>query len=137
MTLAPSYLVEFKGPEAGINKETLEKSRGRFQQKIESYRRLLDEGIRIGVGSDSGTPLNGHDDFAREIELMVEHGGIPALEAIRSATQFGAVLLGCDDRIGTVEPGKSADLVVLAADPLESIPNIRKVERVFVRGAAV
>lgn len=136
MTLAAPYLVEFMGPEAGLKPEVLEKSRGRFKQKVESYKMLLCEGIRIGVGSDAGTPLNGHHDFAREIELMVQEGGISPLEAIRSATQLGAVLLGWEDRIGTVEEGKLADLVVLSENPLEDINNLRCVEMVFVSGKA-
>jgi len=136
ITLAAPYLVEFMGPEAGIKPEVLKKSRGRFQQKIKSYKMLLEEGIRIGVGSDAGTPLNEHHDFAREIELMVQEGGISPLEAIQAATQLGATLLGWEDRIGTVEEGKLADLVVLSGNPLDDIKNLRCVEMVFVNGKA-
>ena len=95
---------------------------------------LMEKGIRIGVGSDAGTPLNEHHDFARELELMVQEGGISPLEAIQAATQLGAVLLGCEDRIGTVENGKLADLVVLSGDPLANIKNLRTVEMVFING---
>jgi len=137
MTLAAPYLVEFMGSEAGLKPEVLEKSRGRFKQKVESYKTLLGEGIRIGVGSDAGTPLNEHHDFAREIELMVQEGDISPLEAIRSATQLGAVLLGWEDLIGTVEEGKLADLVVLSGNPLDDIENLRCVEMVFVGGEEV
>ena len=98
---------------------------------------LMEEGILIGVGSDAGTPLNGHHDFAREIELMVQEGGVLPLEAIRAATQFGASLLGWADRIGTVEEDKLADLVVLSGDPLENIMNLRRIEMVFVNGKRV
>jgi imidazolonepropionase-like amidohydrolase len=136
ITLAAPYLVEFMGSKAGIKPEVLEKSRGRFQQKIKSYKMLMEKGIRIGVGSDAGTPLNEHHDFAREIELMVQEGGISPLEAIQAATQLGAMLLGCEDRIGTVEKGKLADLVILSEDPLADIKNLRTVEMVFINGKA-
>ena len=134
ITLAAPYLVEFMGSKAGIKPEVLEKSRGRFQQKIKSYKMMQENGIRIGVGSDAGTPLNEHHDFAREIELMVREGGISPLEAIRAATQLGATLLGWEDRIGTIEKGKLADLVVLSEDPLSDIQNLRSVEMVFING---
>ncbi|MBW1995417.1 MAG: amidohydrolase family protein [Deltaproteobacteria bacterium] len=137
ITLTPPYLIEFMGSDTGIKPEILEKSRGRFSQKLSSFKMLLEEGIPIGVGSDAGTPLNGHHDFAREIELMVQHGGVSPLEAIRSATQLGARLLGWEDRIGTVDEGKLADLVVLSGDPLENIVNLRRIEMVFKNGKRV
>jgi imidazolonepropionase-like amidohydrolase len=136
ITLAAPYLVEFMGSKAGIKPEVLEKSRGRFQQKIKSYKMLQENGIPIGVGSDAGTPLNEHHDFAREIELMVQEGGLSPLEAIQAATQLGATLLGWEDRIGTIEKGKLADLVVLSEDPLSDIQNLRSVEMVFINGKA-
>lgn len=91
----------------------------------ENYRlwmRFLDEykdrGGRVTTGSDSGYiyKLYGFG-YVRELELLQEAGFHP-LEVVRSATLMGAEALGLDDRIGSVEPGKLADLVVVPANPL-------------------
>src|ERR1700730_13251043 len=66
----------------------------------------------------------------REIELLVEAGFTP-VEAIQVATQNGARYLGRDTQIGTVEPGKRADLAVIKGDPSRNIAEIENVEVVF------
>src|SRR5206468_12937223 len=69
----------------------------------------------------------------RQIELLVEAGFTP-LEAISIGTLNGAKFLGREARIGSIAPGKQADLVVVAGDPSKSIADIRRVETVFKRG---
>ena len=69
----------------------------------------------------------------REIELLVEAGLTP-LEAIQVGTQNGAVYLGQQDRIGTLAPGKQADLVLIKGDPSKNIDDIENVETVFKAG---
>ncbi len=69
----------------------------------------------------------------RAIELLVEAGFSP-VEAIQIATQNGAKYLGLSDRLGTIEPGKQADLVVINGNPAQSIADIRHVELVFKQG---
>jgi imidazolonepropionase-like amidohydrolase len=59
------------------------------------------------------------------------------MQAIVSATRNGAIAAGLADRIGTIETGKAADLVLLRASPLEDIRNIRQIERVIARGRLV
>ena len=68
-----------------------------------------------------------------EIEQLSD-AGLGPIEAIRSATGRAAEALGADDEIGTVEEGKIADLVLLAADPSEDIKNLRTTEIVIVNG---
>jgi imidazolonepropionase-like amidohydrolase len=96
--------------------------------------RIVDElhraGVPIVAGTDGGIP--GHS-LHREIELYVEAGMTP-LEAIRSATAVSARAMGLDGELGTVEVGKRADLVVLDANPLERISNIRAVRWVVANG---
>ncbi len=70
----------------------------------------------------------------REVELLVEAGFTP-LEAIRIATQNGARYLGRDKQVGTVAPGKQADLIVVRGDPSHDIKDIENVEVVFKDGA--
>jgi len=69
----------------------------------------------------------------RNIELLVEAGFSP-VEAIRIATLNGAIYMGRDASVGSIEPGKAADLVVLGGNPAEKIENMEKVELVFKDG---
>jgi cytosine/adenosine deaminase-related metal-dependent hydrolase len=80
----------------------------------------------------NGAVLPGFGD-QREIELLVEAGFTPA-EAIHIATENGAIYLGQQDRIGTVAPGKQADLVLIKGDPSKQIADIENVETVFKSG---
>jgi hypothetical protein len=80
----------------------------------------------------NGGVLPGFGD-QREVELLVEAGFTP-VEAIHIATENGATYLGRDDRIGTLAPGKQADLVLIKGDPSKSINDIEKVETVFKAG---
>jgi hypothetical protein len=80
----------------------------------------------------NGGVLPGFGD-QREIELLVEAGFAP-VEAIQIATENGAVYLGQQDRIGTLSPGKQADLVVIKGDPSKKIEEIENVETVFKGG---
>jgi Amidohydrolase family len=80
----------------------------------------------------NGGVLPGFGD-QREVELLVE-AGFTAVEAIKIATENGAVYLGQQDRIGTLAPGKQADLVVIKGDPSKSIEEIENVETVFKAG---
>ena len=80
----------------------------------------------------NGGVLPGFGD-QREIELLVEAGFTP-LEAIHVATENGATYLGRQDRIGTLAPGKQADIVLIKGDPSRNIDDIEKVETVFKAG---
>jgi imidazolonepropionase-like amidohydrolase len=80
----------------------------------------------------NGGVLPGFGD-QREIELLVEAGFTP-VEAIHIATENGALYLGQRDRIGTLAPGKQADLVLIKGDPSRRIDEIENVETVFKAG---
>ena len=80
----------------------------------------------------NGAVLAGYGD-QREVELLVEAGFTP-LEALKIASLNGATFLGAQDRIGTIAPGKDADLVVVRGDPSKNIADIEQVEVVFKAG---
>ena len=91
-------------------------------------------GVPIVAGTDAGTSgvvwgFSLHD----EIELLVK-AGLSSEEALASATRLPATWLAIDDKIGTVEVGKYADLLLLEANPLDNITNTRKISGVFVNG---
>ena len=88
-------------------------------------------GVRFATGTDTW------DSIARELELMVSEMGLSPMEAIVAATRDSAIGLGLQSEIGTLEPGKAADLVQLEADPLADIVNIRRVRRVWKSGKLV
>jgi imidazolonepropionase-like amidohydrolase len=91
---------------------------------------MHDAGVRIVAGTDYGLP---GFSLLRELELYVA-AGLSPLEAIRSATSVPAEVLGLSGDVGTIETGKRADLVVLDADPLADIRNVRSGRWVVANG---
>ena len=87
--------------------------------------------MKIAFGTDAGTFA--HGDNAKEFGLMVKFGMTP-MEAIRSATVVTADLFGVTADAGTIEPGKLADLVALAANPLDDVGALLKVDFVMKGG---
>ncbi|HET9948165.1 MAG TPA: amidohydrolase family protein, partial [Longimicrobiales bacterium] len=110
--------------------------RAALAQAQENLRRLHEAGVRIAFGTDSGPTARFPGWFEHlELELMTDAGLTPA-EALRSATGVAASCLGLED-VGTLEPGKWADFVVLAEDPLADVTATRTLERVYVAGREV
>jgi imidazolonepropionase-like amidohydrolase len=98
-------------------------------------RRVALEGARVVVGGHSTVPFAGRGEAPwREMELLVESGFTP-LEVIQAATGTAAGFLYRERDLGTLQPGRLADLVVLSGDPLRHIAEIRTVERVMASGA--
>lgn len=96
-----------------------------------NLKKLSDAGVRIAMGTDGNRPWGPHD----EMEDMVLAGMTPA-QVIVAATRNGAAFLRLADA-GTLDAGKSADFIVLDANPLDDIKNTRKISAVYLRGAAV
>jgi imidazolonepropionase-like amidohydrolase len=97
--------------------------------------KLAGHGIRIGVGSDSGAGVipTGWGTH-HEMQLLVRAGLTP-MQALRAATGEAAAMLSeGEPAFGTIAPGKAADLLILAADPLADIANTRKIDRVMQAG---
>ena len=108
-----------------------------LRKELEFERAFVRAGGLLAAGADptgNGGALAGLAD-QRNIELLVE-GGFSPVEAIRIATLNGATLLGEQDRIGSIAPGKQADLVVIQGNPAARIADIRNVKLVFKEGAA-
>jgi len=106
-----------------------------FKKELEFERDFAKAGGLLLAGTDptgNGGVVAGFGS-QREVELLVEAGFTP-LEAIKIATSNGAEYLGASERIGTIAPGKQADLVILNGDPSVNINDIEKVETVFKNG---
>ncbi|MGI9104404.1 MAG: amidohydrolase family protein [Terriglobales bacterium] len=101
----------------------------------DTFRRALQAGVKIAFGTDAG----GFDwaiNPAKEFALRVKYGQTPA-QAIRSATLDAATLLGMEKQIGTIEPGKLADIVAVPGEPLADITVLEKVQFVMKDGVVV
>jgi imidazolonepropionase-like amidohydrolase len=107
-----------------------------FQHALESVRLMYKAGVSIMAGTDTGASnQNMFPGFSLHEELgFLTKGGLTPLEALQCATLNPAKWLNRMDTLGTVEPGKLADLVLLDADPLTDIHNTTKISEVFLGG---
>ncbi|NLY50521.1 MAG: amidohydrolase family protein, partial [Firmicutes bacterium] len=135
-TLVAPYWIVQKGRAAGIPDYAVRKTEAVIDAHMASFRKALAAGIRIAFGTDAGTPFNEHGANTFELQLMVENGMSP-MQALETATRSSAELLGISDKVGTLEPGKIADVVVLSGDPLADITAVRNVKGVIKEGKIV
>jgi imidazolonepropionase-like amidohydrolase len=92
-------------------------------------------GIPLMTGTDIGVlPLYPGESLHDEISMFVRHLAMTPLEALAAATRVPAAFVGVADSVGTIAPGNVADLVVLAADPLADINNVRRIRGVMLSG---
>ncbi|HYN06519.1 MAG TPA: amidohydrolase family protein [Vicinamibacterales bacterium] len=98
------------------------------------FKQAYAAGVKIAFGTDSG--VSNHGENAREFVYMVE-AGMPAAEAILSATRNAADLIGASDQIGSLQPGRFADVIAVAGNPLTDISELRKVTFVMKGGKVV
>lgn len=108
-----------------------------MQQGMKNLKILSDGGVQIAMGTDSGAADNpgrwqGYFEHV-ELEYMVKAGMTP-MQAIVAATGGAAQAMKLDLQVGTIEPGKVADLLVLDANPLDDIRNTRRIQSVWIAG---
>jgi imidazolonepropionase-like amidohydrolase len=111
--------------------EIAEKARAAVAARSETFRKALRLGVKIAFGTDSAVSPHGLN--AQEFALLVDHGMSPAA-ALRTATSSAADLLGLAKTIGTLEPGKEADVIAVPGDPLADIRTMEKVRFVMKGG---
>ena len=99
----------------------------------EMFQRAHSAGVKIAFGTDSGVSVHGEN--AREFAYMVEAGMKP-IDAILSATRNAAGLLGAQDRVGSIQAGRFADIIAVAGDPLKDITELQRV-RFVMKGGVV
>ena len=130
-TLSAPFNIMEKGDKSGIPAFIIEKTRKVKDAHVDSIKKAYKAGVTIASGADTGTPFNGHGENLRELELLVGIGLSP-MEAIVSATRVAAETLGLGSRLGTIEPGKWADLIVVEEDPLKDIAVLQRKEKIVV-----
>lgn len=106
-----------------------------YERSVELINLINKKGGKIVAGSDNGTPyvisgIGVHE----EIEIFSTECGLSNYESLKTATINAAKLLGIDNRLGSIEVGKDADLVILNKNPLEDIKNTMEIDKVIVKG---
>ena len=134
-TLSTYFLLSEFGPAANVPRRMLEKVEKAKARGLESLSVARAAGLPIASGSDVLGPMQS----ARSKELGLKAQVLGAHEAIRSATAVNATLFGMSDRIGTVEAGKLADLILVAGDPLADVHLLEDAANVVlvVRGGEI
>lgn len=128
-TLSAPFNIMEKGEKSGIPAFIIEKTRKVKDTHVDSIKKAYKAGVTIASGADAGTPFNGHGENLRELELLVGIGLSP-MEAIVSATRVAAETLGLGSRLGTLQPGKLADLIVVEGDPLKDIAVLQRKDKI-------
>jgi imidazolonepropionase-like amidohydrolase len=122
------------GARLAIPASQVERERAIVESGRDSFRRALRAGIPIGFATDAGVFAHGRN--AREFAARVALGETP-MASIVSATRLAAEIMGWQDRVGTLEPGKFADLIAVTGDPLRDVTELERVGFVMKGGAVV
>jgi imidazolonepropionase-like amidohydrolase len=120
----------------GIPEYAQEKAKAIISEHRQAIQLARMAGVRIGSGTDAGSPLTPHGSLVNEILALVDVGLSP-LEALKSATYDAAVILGKGKELGRIEPGFLADLILVAENPLEDLSRLRSVLSVWKEGRLV
>jgi imidazolonepropionase-like amidohydrolase len=120
-----------EGAAQGWPAETLAKNEATTQAQRDGFARAVKAGVRIAYGTDSGVYPHGWN--ARQLPYMVRHGMTP-MAAVRSATVVAAELLGWQDRVGALAPGRLADVIAVPGDPLHDLELLTDVPFVMQGG---
>jgi imidazolonepropionase-like amidohydrolase len=118
------------GIEAGIRPDVVRKAESAIDRHVSGFKRAYKAGVKLAMGTDTGVPLTDHGNNLDEVVYLVEMGLSP-LEALSVTTMAAARLLRMADRIGSLEVGKLADLVVVDGDPLTDVRILQNKSRIL------
>ena len=119
-TLSISYKFAHEGKEHGSPPWAVEKAKKVLDIHIQSFQLAHRLGVKMAAGTDFSGPMLPQGKNAFELERMVQAGYSP-MEAIIAATRIGSEVLEIDSEVGTIEPGKLADIIIVDGNPLEDI----------------
>ena len=108
-----------------------------FEGIIECAKRCLEEGVPVGLGTDTGCPYITQYDMWRELNYFHKFCGVSYAFALYTATKLNAQLAGVGDITGSIEEGKCADFIVTTKNPLEDLTVLRNVDMVVARGKII
>jgi imidazolonepropionase-like amidohydrolase/ABC-type multidrug transport system permease subunit len=137
--LPPAGLAALRDPQGWAARlpqdtDTVAAARAALSQASDNLHRCFQRGVRLAVSTGAGSPLTFHGpSLQRELELWVA-AGVPPMDTLIAATGANAEAIDRSNYIGTFEPGKEADLVVVAGDPTRDISAMRQVQQVLKSG---
>jgi len=121
-------------PDSAAQAKMNELTRKYRAQHMAAVGKAIRTGVKVGVGTDYvGFPVR---QGVRELSLLVEAGMTP-MQAIQAATRVNSELLGWQDELGTIEPGKLADIIAVPGDPLQDLSVLENVSFVMIGGRPV
>ncbi len=126
--IAPIAVLE-AGEEGGMAEHAVRKARRVVEAQADSFRRAHKAGVKIAMGTDAGVLPHGTN--LRELGLMVGAGMTP-MEALVATTRTAAECLRWQDRLGTLEAGKMADIIVTRTDPLRDIGSLQNPDNILL-----
>ena len=134
-TIAIAAIRDTKGVEMdpGATSAVLDDPEGRYN----ILRDMWDRGVKFVTGLDTGMAHVEFGDFAYTPQVMVEGMGISEMDAIVSSTRTSSECLDISGETGTLEPGKSADALIIAGDPLSDIRALHDVDTIISQGAVI
>lgn len=109
------------------------KSREAQGYAMKSVQYAMKAGVKIATGTDAGSPGNRHGENAEELEMLVK-AGMTEMQAIVAATRTSSECVGLDAQVGTLEPGKWADIIAVKKDPLSDITALKHIEFLMKNG---
>jgi imidazolonepropionase-like amidohydrolase len=133
-TLYVGVIVPREGASMGIPEAQIQRSTEMMRYRNATFRRALEAGLPIGFATDAGVFPHGQN--AREFAIRVENGENP-MDAITAATSLNALIMGWENDVGSLEPGKFADVVAVPGNPLDDITAMERVFFVMQGGAVV
>ena len=133
-TLAYFYRIATLGEDLGSPAYAVRKAKEVVEAHMKSFALAMRMGITIGMGTDfEGSALFPHGENGAEFDLMVD-GGMAERDVIVAATATNAAILGIEQKVGTIETGKLADIIAVPGNPLKQISALRQVEFVMQEG---
>ncbi|MXY97876.1 MAG: amidohydrolase family protein [Gemmatimonadetes bacterium] len=108
-----------------------------YGERFDLLRRTLEASVRMVISSDAGVPDTRFEDFAGSLVIAVMCCGFSPMGAIIASTSRAAEMLGLADRVGSLEPGKFADILAVDGDPLQDISAMRRIVGVFKDGRRI
>ena len=132
MDIYNTEYTQSEGPKRGELEEFLRKDREVAQIQRDNFRKAVQMGIKLTMGTDTG--VHPHRDAPKQLAWMVKYGMTP-MQAIQAATRVGAEALGIEKTVGQIAPGYSADIIAVPADPLADVSALEHVAFVMKEGA--
>jgi imidazolonepropionase-like amidohydrolase len=132
--VAPWGVIRAAEAGASIPDGAVTKAREVIEAHRDSFRRAAEAGVKVAMGTDAGVVPHGSN--LEELQLMAD-GGMSAEDVLVATTRTAAELMGLEGELGTIEPGKRADLVVVSGDPFDFGDLAGRIERVYQDGRLV